>query len=422
VLTLPALLAFVIVIVFLGLPVWWYWRLVWLFVFHSAVPSMPDEQLPEAAVLLPLRGADPSLRECLRGLLRQDYPRYSVRIVIDSLEDPAWELVQSVLAEDPNSHVNVKVSPLKQLCQTCTLKLSAQMQTIAELEDMVEVITLIDADVVPPRDWLRTLVAPFTDPRVGCVSGVRWFMPAQPSWGALLRQLWNAGAQAQMAAFGLPWGGSMALHARIFRDRDLLRQWERNYADDSGAGDLLRRLGLKVRTLPALTMVNREAIGLHGCMRFLPRQIIGGRIDLSAWPLLLGANLGVLAALILAGTFTVLGLVLGQVPWMICFGLALLFYLTNTALAFLIIETRIRQIGRARGEDVPAPAPAWRLLLAGILAQVVHFFALAQVLCARRIRWRGVDYHIDGHRRLRLVQYGPYQPSSPGLRGDHSIV
>jgi len=226
-----------------------------------------------------------------------------------------------------------------------------------------------------------------------------------------------------MAAFGLAWGGSMALHARVFRQGNLLQQWERNYADDAGAGDLVRRLGLKVRFLPTLTMVNREAISLPGCLRFLPRQIMGGRLDQSNWPRIVGANVGILAALSVALTFTALGLVLGHPPWLIWFGSALAFYLINAALGLTIIEHRIRQMSRARGEEVPPVAPAWKLLLAGALAQILQYFLLATVFCARRVSWRGVDYAIDGPRRLRLIQYRPYRPPSARSSGaDYSIV
>jgi glycosyl transferase family 2 len=406
----------------LGLPVWWAWRLVGLYLFRPADPPLPEADLPKVAVLLPLRGADPSLRDCLRGLLRQDYPRYSVRVVVDSPEDPAWEFVRAALAEGPGSDVDVRASTLKRPCPTCTLKVSAQMQAIGELEDSVQVIALIDADVVPPRDWLRTLVAPFADPAVGGVTGVRWFAPARPTWGALLRHLWNAGSQPQMAAFALAWGGTMALHARVFRHGGLSEHWERSYADDASAADLIRRLGLKLRTLPALTMVNREAVGLPGCLRFLPRQVLGGRLDLSRWPLIAGANVGIIAALAVAVTFAALGLALGRLPWSAWFGSALVLYVANSAVAFSVLERRIRRMSRARGEELPPPAPAWKLFLAGVLAQAVQCFTLVAALGTRRVRWRGVDYAVEGPRCVRLVRHRPYRPPSRPPRPDHSVA
>jgi cellulose synthase/poly-beta-1,6-N-acetylglucosamine synthase-like glycosyltransferase len=43
---------------------------------------------PKTAVILSLRGPDPFVRRCLDGLLTQDYPGYTVFIVIDHAEDP----------------------------------------------------------------------------------------------------------------------------------------------------------------------------------------------------------------------------------------------------------------------------------------------------------------------------------------------
>ena len=54
------------------------------FAYRAAKGFTPPQPLPEIAVLLPLRGADPSLEACLKGLLAQDYPTYQIHIVIDS--------------------------------------------------------------------------------------------------------------------------------------------------------------------------------------------------------------------------------------------------------------------------------------------------------------------------------------------------
>ena len=47
------------------------------------VKVIADEELPKAAILLCLRGADPTLRTCLRRLLRQDYPDYELFVCVD---------------------------------------------------------------------------------------------------------------------------------------------------------------------------------------------------------------------------------------------------------------------------------------------------------------------------------------------------
>ena len=65
-----------------------------LFYRRRALP--PREDLPKTGILLPLRGADAKLSDGLKRLIQQDYPDYEVQIVIDSVEDPAWPVVQQV--------------------------------------------------------------------------------------------------------------------------------------------------------------------------------------------------------------------------------------------------------------------------------------------------------------------------------------
>jgi Glycosyl transferase family 21 len=416
----PELSLFLVLALFLGIPLWWSMRFASTYLRRPADPPLPETRLPRVAVILPLRGADPSLRDCLRGLLAQDYPHYRLRIIIDSPDDPAWRLARDVLAERPAA-VDVRLAALRRPCDTCTLKISAQMQAIAELEGDVDVIALIDADALPPRDWLRTLVAPFADPRVGAVTGVRWFAPARPTWGALVRHLWNAGSQPQMVAFGLPWGGTLALRTALVPPGDLLAQWRRSFCDDSGLGELLRRRGLTLRTLPALTMVNREDVDLAGCVRFLRRQLLCPRLDLSRWPVVLAVNVGWMLALGVAAAFTVAGLIGGHPPWLTWFGGLLAVYFAALMSILPLVERRIRRIVHARGQDIPPPAPLWRLLAASLLAQAIHCYCLAAAVLARRVQWRGVDYRIDGPQRIRLVTYEPFQPR-PQPGPDHSIV
>src|SRR4051794_8202980 len=95
--SLPEGLLFGLLAVLLTLPLVWYGR----FIARYRRPREPPPAGPDAprvAVLLPLRGADPFLTTCLAGLLDQDYPRYCVRIVVDSADDPAWAMVRSAVA------------------------------------------------------------------------------------------------------------------------------------------------------------------------------------------------------------------------------------------------------------------------------------------------------------------------------------
>src|SRR5277367_3502853 len=97
--------------------------LVYKFLHRAEAQVADDAECPRALVILSLRGADPFLSDVLAALFEQDYPNYQVEVVVDSRDDPAWDIVESVLQKRPAKHVRVSV--LESPRSTCTLKLSA---------------------------------------------------------------------------------------------------------------------------------------------------------------------------------------------------------------------------------------------------------------------------------------------------------
>ncbi len=417
---------------FLLLPVVWAWRLVWLYLFPRSVISYPEAPWPRAAVILALRGADPSLVDCLTGLLEQDYPHYQVHIIIDSREDPAWARVQEILAAHAkkagqafqpdegqvrlesltylaNPPVEVCVRTLDSRRDTCSLKVSAQIQALRGLDAAVEVVAFIDADVIPGRAWLRSLVRPLTDPRVGAATGIRWYAPQVPTWGNLVRYFWNAAACTQMYVFHIPWGGSLALHARVFRDSDLQEQWGQSFGEDTRAYGVLRALGLELRYVPEVTMVNAESIDLTGCCTFIRRQLFSARMNHALWAGVLLANLGTGLALLGAAAVLLGGMMNGFTDWVLGAGAGLGLYGLGLTSALVVAEQRIRALARRQGRDVPVLAFSWKWLPAVLLTQFLHFGCLFSALCLRRIDWRGITYAVESSGKLRLLEYRPYR-------------
>ena len=95
-----------------------------------------------------------------------------------------------------------------------------------QLDDAVEVVAFLDADSIPAANWLRAMVAPFTDPRVGGASGVRWFAPVDHGRGTLARYVLNALELPQMYLYRIPWGGSLAVRKRVVHEDGMTRLLE----------------------------------------------------------------------------------------------------------------------------------------------------------------------------------------------------
>lgn len=67
--------------------------------------------MPHVTIIRPCKGLEPCLDDCLRSSLLQDYPRgkLTVYFCIESCADPAWETIQRVLAQHPDSDAKVFV-------------------------------------------------------------------------------------------------------------------------------------------------------------------------------------------------------------------------------------------------------------------------------------------------------------------------
>ncbi len=145
------------------------------------VPHLPDEKCPRATLILCLRGADPFLHRCLEALFALDYPNHEIRVVVDSQSDPAWKMMTDILQKHPQAPARMEA--LKTPLSTCSLVNASVVQIISTLPDDCEVVVILDADVVPHRNWLRELVYPLVDSDYGVAAGNRWYLPSVPTWG-----------------------------------------------------------------------------------------------------------------------------------------------------------------------------------------------------------------------------------------------
>jgi len=383
-------------------------------------PLLADEDCPQAAILLSVRGDDPFLAQCVEGLLQQDYPRYTVRIVVDHVQDPAWEVIDRVVKRHPGSPV--RVEPLAERFGTCTLKANSLLQAVEGLDASCEIFAIIDADVVPHRTWLRELVGPFRDPNVAAATGNRWYMPAKPTLASLVRYAWNAGAAVQMYWGRCTWGGGMAVRARLFRETDLRERWRHAIASDTALDAAVRQAGGQTAFVPAMMSVNRESCTMKGLWRFMQRQLLHSRLKGKDWPLILVHGIATIGALLAAAIVLVVAVARGQaVPAALAGGGLAVYGLAMFAMLGLL-EAAVRKAVQGRDERTQwlGPGTLLKLLIAVPLAQIVYAAVLPTVGFLRDVTWRGVSYRIED-RGVRLVRYEPYRRKGGSPASSHSL-
>lgn len=419
VLEIVVTVAFVVLGIGALLPAWWTWHMLIDYYRRTRVTPALGGPCPNVTVILCLRGADPSLDACLAGLLNQDFPRYQVHIVVDSSEDRAYGKVHEILARGTRPEVQVHVDVLEKHCATCSLKVCAQLQAVSKLASNTDVVVLIDADSIPAPDWLRAMVLPFADVKVGATTGIRWFAPVDGGWGSLIRHIFNAGSYPQMFAFDHAWGGSVAIRADVFRKSTLKERWCKAFCEDAAVAAPVREMGLKFVWVPAATNTNQESISFRHSLRFIQRQLVCTRLDHVDWPVLLACNMYNVFSLVGLAAMAGVSAYLERWDWAGVAGGLIGLFVVAMFVAMNLAEFVIRRNYRVRGVPVPPYVWTWKMLPAFLFTQAFCMFALWRAHRMRRVAWRGIQYQIDGPGNIRLEKYEPYQPPQEQASSSH---
>jgi len=135
---------------------------------RRARDSQPDAAgLPPVSVLKPVHGAEAQLKENLESFFRQDYPSYEILIAADEADDPALDIVREVSVRYPHIPCRILVTgvpPWPNPPAYCFCRMTEVAGN--------EILVTSDSDVEVAANYLREVVAPLLDPKVGMVTCV----------------------------------------------------------------------------------------------------------------------------------------------------------------------------------------------------------------------------------------------------------
>jgi len=130
----------------------------------EATAGFPNGPWPPVTVLKPVYGLEKNLKANLRTMCLQDYPDYQVVFSAQRLDDPAIPLLRELQQEFGRDRVTVVV---KNLQAGMNGKVNNLLGGLTEARH--EVLVISDSDIRVRPDYLKAVVAPLADPRVGCV-------------------------------------------------------------------------------------------------------------------------------------------------------------------------------------------------------------------------------------------------------------
>ncbi|MEM7782128.1 MAG: glycosyltransferase family 2 protein [Planctomycetota bacterium] len=381
----------------------------WLRKSKNNSPNSDFNFCPRTAVILCVRGEDPTLLECLTGLALQSYSNYELHVVSDAADDPALEMVNSFFGQNDYPKLKKNIHVMSDHAHHRSLKCSALIYAIQQLDPSVEVIAIVDADVAADPEWLRDLIAPLENSGVGASTGNRWFSPSDSSIGSLVKQVWNAGALPQMAAYNIAWGGTLAIKVSAIQKCNLLNHWSKAFCEDTMLASRLQANDLQLVRPPNLIVSNRENSNWNQSLSWITRQLLTIRLHHPNWifvflhGLSTGFCLVVPIALVIFLTWTE-----NYFLAVIMAAAYIFFQLINLGLFEWIRNGNLSVLaGRKSVENQPSLGPikpAFRLLA----TQFTYALAVCRASCARTVGWRGIQYRIKNG-KVEMQQYIPFR-------------
>lgn len=344
---------------------------------------------PRVALLVPVKGASPTLADELADLIDQNYPDYELIVAVENADDPAWPLLKELAARQPK----VKLTQAGQATQ-CGQKNHNLLAALAMIDDSTEILVFSDAGHRATTDWLCKLVGPIAAGHEEVTSGFHHAIPqgkglVGQSWAVtLLWMFWGR----HISFMAHPWGGSTAITREAFDQMDVAELWSHSVVDDVTLAKRLRQSGRRMRPTPQATLstpLRQPSVKAYS--DWLHRQLIYIKYIAPLSWLGLGLVLGGLLALVLVSASMAVGWLMGMVgtgP-----GLGAMAYLVLLSTGPLVLRF-----------VHPAPGPLISWITASLLTLGMVLWAYIRNVFTRRIEWGGISYRVGLGGRVKSIQ------------------
>lgn len=358
--------------------------------FRQELAKPEPNFTPFASIIAPCRGLDQNLYENLNALFLQNYPNYEIIFVVDDEQDEAVKVIQTVSGKNVK-RTNSKIVVAGKAADSGQ-KVHNLRRAVLEVSGASEVFVFVDSDARPNADWLKNLVAPLQNEKIGCATGYRWFISKRGGFSSELRAVWNASIASSLSANqykNFCWGGAAAIRRETFENLKMREKWRGALSDDFVMMTAMYQAGLPICFVPQCLTATVEDCAFGELLEFTTRQMKITRVY--------AANLwkaSFAGAFLFTATFwsgvVLLFFVSGWQFWLALFLLLSIFTL-GAAKAWLrlsAVKLILREFEKQLNRQF-----VWQMTL-WTISPIIYFYNCFCALLSRKILWRGIEYNM----------------------------
>lgn len=368
--------------------------------FRQEIGKPRPEYTPFVSIFAPCRGVDQEMLENIDAVLAQDYPEFEVIFILDDDGDHAASVIESAWRE-ARRQVKLIVAPK---ATDSSQKVTNLREGVQYAEPHSEIFVFVDSDARPSRDWLRYLVAPLADERVGAATGYRWFISKRMTLASEMRNMWNASIASALGPnrkSNFCWGGSTAIRRAVFERLTIRGRWNGALSDDFTVTKTMNEAGLDIVFVPQALIASVEDCSTSDLFEFTTRQMKITRVySPKLWVMsFFGSGLfNVVMLTSILVLFLSKGNDLTVIAALITLIVVTFFSVGKSWLRLNAVRLALPRYDRELQRQLFPQLTLW------MLAPALFFYNCVAAWISRRMTWRGTRYEMVTDRKTLILK------------------
>lgn len=202
---------------------------------------------PPATIFKPVRGADTEAWENFASFCRLDYPEYQIIFGVRDEDDPAVEIIRRLISDFPDSDIELVISSNE-------IGLNRKVSNLNNMYPLAkhDFLLVVDSDIRVESDYLRRVVAPLQNEKVGMVTCLYRGTHATTAGGLIenigISSTFGPEVCSSRALEGIAFalGSTIATRRKILESIGGFKALADYLADDFLLGNLTARAGYEV--------------------------------------------------------------------------------------------------------------------------------------------------------------------------------